>query len=79
MVIPRPINTAKCLTVINDTFALCANKPLGKPLIPIYYYKHISPEKIKEVLQAHSEGSSLRGISRITKLAYNTVSSDFGS
>ena len=28
VVIPRPINTAKCLTVINDTFALCANKPL---------------------------------------------------
>ena len=45
----------------------------------IYYYKHISPEKIKEVLQAPSERSSLRGISRITKLAYNTVSSDFGS
>ena len=39
----------------------------------IYYYKHISPEKMKEVLQAHSEGSSLRGISRITGLAYNTV------
>ena len=39
----------------------------------IYYYKHISPEKIKEALQAHSEGSSLRGISRITGLAYNTV------
>lgn len=39
----------------------------------IYYYKHVSPEKIREVLQAHSEGSSLRGISRITELAYNTV------
>ena len=25
------------------------------------------------VLQAHSEGSSLRGISRTTKLGYNTV------
>ena len=25
------------------------------------------------VLQSHSEGSSLRGISRTTKLAYNTV------
>ena len=39
----------------------------------IYYYKHVSPEKIQEVLQAHSEGSSLRGISRTTRLAYNTV------
>jgi lambda repressor-like predicted transcriptional regulator len=25
------------------------------------------------VLQAHSEGTSLRGISRISRLAYNTV------
>ena len=28
---------------------------------------------IQQVLQAHSEGSSLRGVSRITGLAYNTV------
>ena len=33
----------------------------------------MSPEQIRQVLQAHREGSSLRGISRITKLAYNTV------
>lgn len=39
----------------------------------LYYYRHISPEQIDQVLQAHSEGTSLRGISRVTKLAYNTV------
>ena len=39
----------------------------------LYYYRHVSPEQIDQVLQAHSEGTSLRGISRITKLAYNTV------
>lgn len=39
----------------------------------IYYRRKISPEKIETVLQAHAEGSSLRGISRTTKLAYNTV------
>ena len=38
-----------------------------------YYYRHVSPEQIRQVLQAHSEGSSLRGISRISGLAYNTV------
>lgn len=38
-----------------------------------YYRRHISPEQIRLVLQAHSEGSSLRGISRTTGLAYNTV------
>ncbi|OLP17689.1 helix-turn-helix domain containing protein [Leptolyngbya sp. 'hensonii'] len=39
----------------------------------LYYYRHVSPEQIQQVLQAHSEGTSLRGISRITGLAYNTV------
>lgn len=31
------------------------------------------PEEIPMVLQAHSEGSSLRGMSPITGLAYETV------
>jgi transposase-like protein len=39
----------------------------------LYYRRHVSPEQIRQVLQAHSEGSSLRRISRTTKLAYNTV------
>jgi transposase-like protein len=39
----------------------------------LYYYRHLSREQIDQVLQAHSEGTSLRGISRITGIAYNTV------
>lgn len=39
----------------------------------LYYRRHVSPEQIQQALQAHSEGSSLRGVSRITGLAYNTV------
>ena len=39
----------------------------------LYYRRQRSPEKISTVLQAHSEGSSLRGVSRITDLSYNTV------
>ena len=39
----------------------------------LYYGRHVSPEQIQQVLQAQSEGTSLRGISRITGLAYNTV------
>ncbi len=39
----------------------------------LYYRRQVSPEQIRQVLQAHSEGSSLRGISRTTGLAYNTV------
>lgn len=38
-----------------------------------YYHRHVTPEQIRQVLQSHSEGSSLRGISRTSGLAYNTV------
>ena len=39
----------------------------------LYYRCQITPEEIRLVLQSHSEGSSLRGISRMTGLAYETV------
>jgi len=39
----------------------------------LYYHRHVTPEQIRQALQAHSEGSSLRGISRTSGLAYNTV------
>lgn len=39
----------------------------------ICYRRQVEPERIQMVLQAHSEGSSLRGVSRTTQLAYNTV------
>lgn len=39
----------------------------------VYYYRHVNEEQVRQVLQAHSEGSSLRGISRTSELAYNTV------
>jgi transposase-like protein len=39
----------------------------------LYYYRHVSPKQIQQVLQAHGEGTSLRGISHISGLAYNTV------
>ena len=39
----------------------------------LYYRRQIEPEKMPMVLQAHVEGSSLRGISRTVNLAYNTV------
>lgn len=39
----------------------------------LYYRRHVSREQIRQVLQAHSSCSSLRGISRTTRLAYNTV------
>lgn len=59
--------------VINAIFVLLAIKQVSESFDSLYYRRHISPEQIRQVLQAHSEGSSLRGISRTTQLAYNTV------
>ena len=39
----------------------------------LYYRRKIQPEQMRMVLQAHVEGSNLRGISRTVNLAYNTV------
>jgi transposase-like protein len=39
----------------------------------LYDCRQVNPEQVQLVLQSHSEGCSLRGISRLTGLAYNTV------
>jgi len=39
----------------------------------LYYRRQVTPEQVRQVLQCHTEGSSLRGIARTTGLAYNTV------
>jgi transposase-like protein len=38
----------------------------------IYYRRQVSEEEVRIVLQSHCEGTSLRGISRISGLSYNT-------
>ena len=37
------------------------------------YRRQVTPEQAETILQAHAEGSSLRGISRIGRRAYGTV------
>lgn len=49
------------------------HQTFGESFDSLYYRRHVSREQIRQVLQAHSEGSSLRGISRTSQLAYNTV------
>ncbi len=39
----------------------------------IYYRRHLNTDEVHSILQSHTEGSSLRGISRITQRAYGTV------
>lgn len=38
----------------------------------IYYRRQVTDEEVRIVLQSHCEGTSLRGISRISGLSYNT-------
>jgi len=59
--------------VANGIFVRNASKPFNDRFDTLYYHRHVTPEQIRQVLQAHSEGSSLRGISRTSGLAYNTV------
>ena len=51
----------KCKQTFTDTFDT------------LYYRRQVSEEDVRIVLQSHAEGSSLRGISRISGLAYDTV------
>lgn len=54
-------------------YCLGCKQTFSESFDTLYYCRHVSPEQIQQVLQAHSEGTSLRGISRISGLAYNTV------
>lgn len=40
---------------------------------PLYYRRQVTAEQTRSRLQAQSEGSSLRGVSRTSGLAYGTV------
>lgn len=49
-----------CQQTLSDTFDT------------LYYRRQISPQTIQTILQSHAEGSSLRGLPRVTGVAYNT-------
>ena len=51
----------------------CCQKTFTDSFDTLYYRRQVTPEQVRQVLQCHTEGSSLRGIARTTGLAYNTV------
>ena len=57
--------------VANAIVASIASRPSQKPLILCTIVASVSEETVGIVLQSHSEGSSLPGVSRISG-AYNT-------
>ena len=59
--------------VASATFVQNVVKHLPKLSIHSTSDRQVNEEEVRIVLQAHVEGSSLRGISRISGLAYDTV------
>ena len=68
----RPIN--KGITSKGSQRYLCPNckQTFTDTFDTIYYRRQVSQEEVRIVLQAHCEGTSLRGISRVSGLSYNT-------
>jgi transposase-like protein len=61
---PKGVQRFKC-PQCNQTFT--------ETLDTLYYRRQVSEAEVHTMLQSHSEGASLRGVSRITRRAYNTV------
>ncbi len=67
------INMVRRVKVLNATSVPNVSKPSRYTFDMLYYRRQVSEEDVRIVLQSHTEGSSLRGISRISGLAYDTV------
>jgi transposase-like protein len=48
--------------VANGIFCPQCKQTFNDRFDTLYYHRHVTPEQIRQVLQAHSEGSSLRGL-----------------
>ena len=51
----------------------CCAKTFTDTFDTIYYRHHLDSDEVHRILQSNTEGSSLRGISRIVQRAYGTV------
>ena len=71
------INMARQVKAFNATFVQNVVKLLLKLLIRSRSDRQVSEEDVRIVLQSHAEGSSLRGINRISGLAYDTSVSNY--
>ena len=48
-------------------------KTFTETINTIYYRRQVPPEQVETILQCHAEGTSLRGVARVSKRAYGTV------
>lgn len=73
MSILKPINTAKQARVTSVIVNPSCQQTFADTLDTLYYRRQLSTSEIEKILQAHTEGVSLRGIARLSKRSYNTV------
>jgi hypothetical protein len=52
---------------------LWAQSPTEGDLNTLYYRRQVTAEEVETILQTHAEGTSLRGVSRVSHRAYGTV------
>ena len=48
-------------------------KTFTETINTLYYRRQVTPEEVERILQAHAEGTSLRGVVRVSHRAYGTV------
>jgi transposase-like protein len=54
-------------------FCPACKQSFSDTLDTIYYRRQLQPDEVHTILQSHCEGSSLRGVARISGRAYGTV------
>ncbi len=69
----KSTNTGKPKKGNKDISVVAVAKPFCEHFDSLYYGRHLNQDQVHTILQAHAEGSSLRGISRISGRAYGTV------
>lgn len=68
----RPTNTGITSKGSQRYFYPACQQTFTNTFDTFYYRRRLNSEQVHTVIQSHVEGSSLRGISRISHLAYRT-------
>jgi len=69
----KPLKHGKTSKGAQHYFCSKCRQTFSETFDTLYYRRQVSEDDIRIVLQSHAEGSSLRGINRISGLAYDTV------
>ncbi len=69
----KPTNTGITSKGTQRHFCLGCQQTFTESFDTLYYRRQLKQEEVHTILQSHCEGSSLRGVARISGRAYGTV------